>query len=497
MPNTRAGDAFITMLAGYQVYKSKSFSGSSILIGKEKTAQARSASLIASYYIYKDKDKKTKPVKNMYVGNRTFYKYVDDRDLDIVSDLVHRNVRTTFRGKKYKGDKILQNFFPDLTNRLKQDGDKIAIGSAAISTPSERLEALGDKQLMMNNSTERGKMESADPVDVMHKGRGYQVTFSPLTAADHHGLYGAGHKAMMDDFAKYKNQNLKEDELDNKRAKRALSYFRDRLTVFNRAMKQMQKIPLTKTMTGQDTSRLRQSILQAGGGRMKTYKGFQVENRRGFNKMAGNVTGFFNKSAASFVRTALGKKNFGADTAGVTYTFPLSKSPADAYKFVHLSNFQLHTRMGFIQFNKRALRSAKVVEGHDSLSAQLAADLHGHTEYSVASRMFNAQVASEAKVIGDTTEVMKMTATEAAGAKAKTRWYPSIDLVHADKQLSHFLRNQGTEMVERWFKSYTSTGDTKFSKALGQRRNFDVKGEQFWALPYISFADYDIRRFEE
>ena len=52
-------------------------------------------------------------------------------------------------------------------------------------------------------------------------------------------------------------------------------------------------------------------------------------------------------------------------------------------------------------------------------------------------------------------------------------------------------------MVERWFKSYTSTGDTKFSKALGQRRNFDVMGEQFWALPYISFADYDIRRFEE
>ena len=51
MPNTRAGDAFITMLAGYQVYKSKSFSGSSILIGKEKTAQARSASLIASFYI--------------------------------------------------------------------------------------------------------------------------------------------------------------------------------------------------------------------------------------------------------------------------------------------------------------------------------------------------------------------------------------------------------------------------------------------------------------
>ena len=166
----------------------------------------------------------------------------------------------------------------------------MAIGSRAISTPSERIEALGDKQLMMNNSTERGKQESADPVDVMHKGRGYQVTFTPLTSADHHGLYGAGHKAMMDDFAKYKNQNLTEDELDDKRAKRALSYFRDRVVVFNRAMKQIQKIPLKGPMTKQDTSRLRQSILQAGGGRMKTFQGFQVENRRGFNKMAGNVT---------------------------------------------------------------------------------------------------------------------------------------------------------------------------------------------------------------
>ena len=497
MPNTRAGDFFISMLAGYQVYKSKSLSGSSIFIGKEKTAQARSTSRIVSYYLYQDKDQKTKPVKNMYVGNRTFYKYVEDRDLDIVSNAVHRDVRTTFANRGYSGDGILQNFFPDLTNRLTKDGDKIPIGSRAISTPSERIESLGDKQLFMDNSTERGKQESADPVDVMHRGRGYQVTFSPLTASDHHGLYGAGHKAMMDDFASYKNQNLTENELDDKRAKRALSYFRDRVVVFNRAMKQMQKIPLKGPMTARDTSRLRQTILQAGGGRMKTFEGFQVESGRGFNKMAGNVTGFFNKSAASFVRTALGKKNFGAYTAGVTYTFPFSKSPADAFKFVHLGNFQLHTRMGFIQFNKRALRTAKVVEGHDSLSAQLAADLHGHSEYSVASRMFNAQVASEAKVAGDTTEVMKMTATEAAGAKAKTRWYPSIDLVHADKQLSHFLANQGTEMVERWFKSYTSTGDTKFSKALGKRRNFNVKGQQFWALPYISFADYDIRRFEE
>ena len=485
MAESRAGDAFITMLAGYQVYKSKSRS-SRIEIARERTSQARSVNEIPAYYLDKGS-----VVKNLYVGNRIFYKYVPSNELDDkVSNSIHRTVRGVFASKGYKGDDILKSFFPNLVSKLKEDGNKIQIGSRAISTPSERMSAIG-----LPEGPERAKQSAADPVDVIHEGKGYQVTFSPLTQADHHGVYGAGHKAMMDDFAKYKNENLTQDELDNKRAKRALSYFRDRLTVFNRAMKQIQNVPLKAAMTAQDTSALRQDILQAGGGRMSTFKGFQVENRRGFNRMAGNVTGFFNQSAANFVRTALGSQNFGAYTAGVTYTFPLSKSPADAFKFVHLGNFQLHDRAGYIQFNRRALNHSEVVKGHDSLSAQLAASLSRQTEYSVAGNQFHAQVAAEAKVAGDSTQYMKLMSTNAAGAKSRTRWYPSIDLVHANKQMSKFLRNEGTKMVERWFKSYTSKGDTKFSRALGRRRNFDVKGQQFWALPYLSFADYDERRF--
>ena len=485
MAESRAGQAFITMLAGYKVFKSKSRS-SPVEIDKERTAQARSVNEIPAYYLSGGS-----AVKNLYVGNRIFYKYVPNFELDAnVSNSVHRDVRGVFRSAGYTGDGILQSFFPNLTSKLKEDGNRIAIGSAAISTPSERMEAIG-----MPAGTERARQDAADPVDVIHEGRGYQVTFSPLTQADHHGLYGAGHKAMMDDFARYKNQNLSENEIDDKRAKRALGYFRDRVSVFNRAMKQIQNVPIKGTMTAQDTSRLRRDILQAGGGRMKTFQGFQVENTKGFNKMAGNVTGYFNSAAANFVRTALGAQNFGAYSAGVTYTFPLSKSPADAYKFVHLGNFQLHSRAGFVQFNKRALRHSAVVEGHDSLSAQLAASLSGHTEQSVAANQFHAQVASEAKVAGDSTQYMKLMATNAAGARSRTRWYPSIDLVHANKQMSKFLKTQGIKTVERWFKRYTSTGDTKFSKALGRRRNFNVKGQQFWALPYLSFADYDERRF--
>ena len=142
------------------------------------------------------------------------------------------------------------------------------------------------------------------------------------------------------------------------------------------------------------------------------------------------------------------------------------------------------------------MRHAEVVQGHDSLSAQLAVDLGAKSEYEVASKMFHAQIASEAKVEGDKTQMMKLISTNAAGAKSKTRWYPSIDLVHADKQLSKWLSTNGVKRVKKWFRKYTANNDNTMSKALGPKRSFEVGEETFWALPYLSFADYDIRRFD-
>ena len=160
MAESRAGQAFITMLAGYQVYKSKSKS-SPIEIARERTAQARSVNEIPAYYLNKGS-----VVKNLYVGNRIFYKYVPSSALDDkVSDSVHRQVRGVFRSAGYKGDNILQNFFPNLVSKLKEDGNKIPIGSAAISTPSERMTAIG-----MPAGEERTRQDAADPVDVIHEG---------------------------------------------------------------------------------------------------------------------------------------------------------------------------------------------------------------------------------------------------------------------------------------------------------------------------------------
>ena len=131
MAESRAGQAFITMLACYQVYKAKSRS-SPVEIAKERTAQARSVNEIPAYYLSGGS-----AVKNLYVGNRIFYKYVPNFELDAnVSNSVHRDVRGVFRSAGYTGDGILQSFFPNLTSKLKEDGNRIAIGSAAISTQS-------------------------------------------------------------------------------------------------------------------------------------------------------------------------------------------------------------------------------------------------------------------------------------------------------------------------------------------------------------------------
>ena len=63
MAESRAGDAFITMLAGYQVYKSKSRS-SRIELARERTSQARSVNEIPAYYL----DKGSPIIKQDRVG---------------------------------------------------------------------------------------------------------------------------------------------------------------------------------------------------------------------------------------------------------------------------------------------------------------------------------------------------------------------------------------------------------------------------------------------
>tara|TARA_R100001443_G_scaffold2818_3_gene9306 strand:+ start:548 stop:2008 length:1461 start_codon:yes stop_codon:yes gene_type:complete len=484
---SRANEAFITMLAGYQLFKPKT-KNSNIYLDKRRTSSSTTSGKGLPVNLWYN-ESVGKHREGLYVGNRIFFKYADPvGSVNKKTDLEAR--RTLQSGQGLRGDTILNNFFPEMIARLKTDGLKIPLpkDEKGVSAASERMAPIG-----LGVREQRQEFAGADPVDVVFNKKGYQTSFTALTASDHHGLYGRGHDAMVQDFKSYTNRPRAEKH--QAMGNRALSYYKDRLLVWNRAMKQAQGKALKKP-TASTANRIRNQIAQMGGG-MSNYRGFQIANTRGFRQMAGNVTGYINKTAASFIRTALGKKNFGNYSQGVTYAFPLSRSKEDRYVNVHLSYFKLFNNKGFIQFDRNALNKATIIGGHDAMSATLAAGLSEQNEYSVAANQFHAQIASEAKVEGETRYMSMVNAERAGGTVAKfsKRIYPSIDLVAANKQMSMFLKTFGVKRVKNWFKSYTNRNDSKFVDSLGDKKNIMVDNKKFWALPYISFADYDERRF--
>ena len=90
---------------------------------------------------------------------------------------------------------------------------------------------------------------------------------------------------------------------------------------------------------------------------------------------------------------------------------------------------------------------------------------------------------------------VQITATNAAKAVASghANVYPSIDMIAADKQLSKWLKTEGMRRIEKSFKSFTKSYSG--SKHLNDYKPLNVGSTNFWAMPYISFADYDIERF--
>ena len=172
--------------------------------------------------------------------------------------------------------------------------------------------------------------------------------------------------------------------------------------------------------------------------------------------------------------------------AGVTYTFQLSQ-----YNYAHISKFKMLTKPNF-HFDRAALNKALVVEGHTELSGLLAIDSANLDEQAVAMNQFHSQIAYETSKTDDLTETMSI--QNQATSKlisGSGRVYPSIDLVHADKDFSKYIRDTVVPTIEDEFKK-ASRGNV--GKKLGSRKSIHIDGKTFWALPYLSIADYDIRR---
>tara|TARA_R110002020_G_scaffold161725_3_gene347028 strand:- start:3804 stop:5258 length:1455 start_codon:yes stop_codon:yes gene_type:complete len=467
-----SGDSFISIMAGYHVSKPRGLNNTSL--GSKSSAASTTSSLLL--YRYGPKDGRIgEPAYGTFVGNRVYYKYANQ--VEKVSTDLHKQLKT--KGGRalgnLNGSSILERFVPQLVAAVEAGtGERINLKPDKVDVASEQLGSLG-----MTQKPRTGEGE-AQPVDVTTKGgEHYQVTFKRLSDAGHHGIYGKAGKGLNAEVRKlqanYKKSGKSRRGMYQRIANKGLRYFQDRLPVWNKHIDIMQAKKPISTLTA---SGLRDAL------DLKTAGNFDVGaySRKAFNKMKGQPTGRFVKGADVITRTALGNmREFGR---GVSYTFQLGP-----YHYTHLSKFQM---MKNLRWNEAALNKALVVQGHDALTDILAIESNGLDRAGVTMRQFQAQIAYETSK--STQEVETMTLVNQNTSKLVTgtgRVYPSIDLIQADDDFSKHIKEVVAPEIERQFQKGTqgNLGDK-----LGNEKAHNVDGVRFWALPYLSIADYDIRR---
>ena len=422
--------------------------------------------------------------EGFFVGNRIWYKYVPK--VGKVSDAVDAKIRTGGVSHQFRGEEILNRVIPDLKQRMER-GVHMKIQPDRVPSASEQ--SLGGSVMQKQTPAKPGE---AQPVDIKTiGGEHYQVTFSRLDEIDHHGIYGAAGRRLSSDIRRLKQQYERSGRskrgMYQRMANKGLKYFQNRLQIWNAQMATIQRRFPTHS---QDAAGLRGSLHYAAmlgkqfGGKGSNY-GFALNqaSSKQFGLMRGKPTGYFSKNAGSITRTALGNmKEFGK---GVTYTFQL-----DNYAYAHISKFRMLQRPK-IRWDTSALNKALYVTGHDAILGLLASDSANLDEQGIAMRQFHAQIGYETSRTTNSTETMTMQNQITSNLVSKTgRIYPSIDMVQADDDFALYVRDTFVPAIESEFKR----NSRNFSNKLGEKKEVKVDNYKMWALPYISVADYDIRR---
>lgn len=467
-------DAFISVMAGYHSFYPKGVNNRPLLNKYTTASPYSSAEQGVTLYKYGTEDSNQER-KGLFVGNRIYYKYLPKTGL--ITSKLDKQIRSQ---EVADGSEILRNFIPDLTARMEQ-GVQRKLKVDKVPSPAEQMSSIGGKA-QKAGSADKG---AAQPVDVSIGKEHYQITFSKLSDLGQHGVYGKGGRRLREDIqkleAKYGSSDKKNKKILQKIADKGLHYFRNRLKVWNSQMAHIQKKFPTHSKTAEGlrgTMHYVSKLGTLGGGDY----GFQVN--QGFRNMAGKPTGYFNQNAGNITRTALG--NMAEFGTGVTYTFQLSQ-----YNYAHISRFKMLTKPNF-HFDRTALNKALVVEGHTELSGKLAIDSANLDEQGTAMNQFHSQIAYETSKTGDLTETMSIQNQATSKLLSGTgRVYPSIDLVNADRDFSKYIKDTVVPTIEDEFKK-ASRGNV--SRNLGSRKSIHIDGKTFWALPYLSIADYDIRR---
>lgn len=421
--------------------------------------------------------------EGFFVGNRIWYKYVPK--VGKISDSADAKIRGGRVSHQFRGEEILNRFIPDLKRRMEQ-GVHMIIQPDRVPSPSEQ--SLGGSVMQKQIHAKPGEAQAVDIKTI--GGEDYQVTFSRLDDIDHHGIYGAAGRRLNLDVRrlrqKYEKSGRSKRGMYQRMANKGLKYFQNRLQIWNAQMATIQRRFPTHS---QDAAGLRgtlhyASMLGKKFGGTGDY-GFALDqaSSQQFRMMRGRPTGFFSNNAGTITRTALGNmKEFGR---GVTYTFQLDK-----YAYTQISKFRMLQRPK-IRWDTAALNKAIYVTGHDALLGLLASDSASLDQQGVAMRQFHAQIAYETSRTTDSTETMTMQNQITSNMASKTgRIYPSIDMVQADDDFALYVRDTFVPAIESEFKR----NSRNFSSKLGEKREVRVDDYKMWALPYISVADYDIRR---
>lgn len=461
----------VSAMAGYQRYFSKTPEQQPLTLNIDQRG-----AFSKSFSLYKVNGR---PEQGLYLGNHillNYYKPVGTLSTDEANQMTEAFSRR-FSGTEIL-DRVVKQVGYDSSGAAFRGQGKIAVSPVAAA--EEQTPAVGGKLPV------RGKTV-AQPVDITNAFGNFQVTTSKLEKVGHHGIYGTAGTQLQNKISKIRKQfdgaNKNDDKMYQRMADEGFNYFKARFPQWNAALRKIQA--QKKYRSG---IKMRGAVAASVSGGGMSIQGVAAD---GLNQAVGLSTGFFNQGAAELTKTALGNMRYYNPSQGVSYTFVL-----DPYRHAIIQKFVMKSKPIY-QWDQSALKKelTEVIEAY-AVTDEMYKDSGGFASaYDVTSRRAHAHTAYRANKTATTTELMKF-ATLSTGAQTTNsgRIFPSIDMVHADKELSRNIKKVLLPQV----RDTASKAHKKFSASvLGKPRSFTFGNKIGWAAPYAAFTDYGFEAFGE
>ena len=420
----------------------------------------------------------SEPVRGFYIGNHIIskqYSPVGTLPISKAQDL-NKVFVNKFSGR---GAGIIQRYASQLSPAF-QGNTAEAIKLSGADAMEEQSKAVGGKTPRAGGS----RAQKVDLVGVPNMGN-IQVTTQRLDKINHHGIYGKRGQELVDNIKtirkKFKGKVGEEDVMHEQIANEGLNYFKKRIPSWNKALMSFQENKKYRSGVSLRTA-VHETLSKKGG--VNTLPLDEVALRR----VAGKSTEFFGVGAGQLVKQALGNmRYFGQAGGGVSYSYTINP-----YTFAVISKFLMLDNP--YQFKVGALNSAEVVEGYTATDEAFSTLSGNGSGVDVAMKRAFAHTAHRVNKHAATTETGALNKAQTGDlATSSGRLYPSVYLVHADKNMAKFIKKGLIPQIIKDVKSQSKkfTGDR-----LGNSIPFFFgQGLTGWAAPYLSIADAEFELF--